>query len=297
MKAFRFFYRFTKGQQKGILALFSIIIIFQAGYYVISRNTIVNPVSVQAEEWLSLQAIIDSLKQQAVVGIVEDTVAYTTNKAVVYPFNPNYITDYKAYVLGLSSEEFAKLQVYRDEGKFIESAEDFKRVTGVHDTLLTKISPFFKFPDWVEYKHRAEEARAAYEKLVTLPIDINEAVEEDLVYVNGIGPVSAKKILRRRAQLGAYVSMEQLEEFKFSDNAVKGLKERFAIKGRPDIKRLNINTATAEQLSNFPYFNEAAVEVILKRRLDGKITDFDELSEINIFNDKKSKIIRLYLEY
>ena len=67
----------------------------------------------------------------------------------IFPFNPSFLTDFKGYTLGMSTEEIDRLLAFRKENKWINSVEDFKQVTKVSDSLLNKISPYFKFPDWV----------------------------------------------------------------------------------------------------------------------------------------------------
>ena len=49
----------------------------------------------------------------------------------------------------MSSEEIDRLLDYRKQNKWINSKEEFKKVTKVSDSLLDQISSYFKFPDWV----------------------------------------------------------------------------------------------------------------------------------------------------
>jgi len=301
-------FNLTKDQRKGILALCLLIIVVQAGYYFISATdfTSVEEKSVEEKQWLALQSKIDALKAKK--GEKQNT---------IYPFNPNFITDYKGYALGMTMEQIDRLHTFRKSGKWVNSAADFKEVTKVPDSLLVKISPYFKFPDWVNKKNQhqnngkheyasAEETSysnpnkfASGKAAVAKPaIDINLALEEDLVAVYGIGPAFAKKILRRRADLGAFVSIDQMEDFDFSPEALAGLRKSFKVGDSPQITTININTASLKQLSRFPYFNkDIAKAIITERSMKGKIVNFDELSKINEIFTLKSKIIHLYLEY
>jgi DNA uptake protein ComE-like DNA-binding protein len=297
----------TKDQRKGILALCLLIVGIQIAYYFISRTDFSSESGKSEEEkqWLALQSDIDALK-------AEKGKKHTT----IYPFNPNFITDYKGYTLGMSTLEIDRLHAFRKTGKWINSPADFKMVTRVPDSLLLKLSPYFKFPDWVIKKNQ-QQARNSQEyitaktstvtyldkfdnkKVVSKPaIDINSALEEDLIAVYGIGPASAKKILRRRADLGAFVSIDQMEEFDFSPEALAGLRKGFKVGNNPGVTTINVNTASLQQLSRFPYFNrDIAKAIITQRSMKGKIDNFDELSNINDIFTLKSKIIRLYLEY
>jgi DNA uptake protein ComE-like DNA-binding protein len=297
----------TKDQRKGILALCLLIVGIQIGYYFISGTDFSSESGKSEEEkqWLALQSDIDALKAKK-----------GEKQITIYPFNPNFISDYKGYTLGMSTVEIDRLHAFRKSGKWINSPADFKTVTKVPDSLLLKLSPYFKFPDWVIKKNQQQNGKTQEyttaktatvtnpdkfdnKKVVSKPaIDINSALEEDLIAVYGIGPAFAKKILRRRADLGAFVSMDQMEDFDFSPEALAGLRKGFKVGDNPRVTTINVNTASLQQLSRFPYFNrDIAKAIITQRSMKGKIDNFDELSNINDIFTLKSKIIRLYLEY
>lgn len=299
MKPFGFFLNFTKSQRTGILALFILIVIIQAVYYIATRYDLKTDrqISDEEAEWLGMQAAIDDLKA---VGIEKE--GYT-----IYPFNPNFISDHKGYTLGMSVAEIERLHKFRKTGKYLNSAADFQKVTKVSDSLLSVISPYFKFPEWVTAKNTTVANTAlktpSYSKQTerkSLPVmDINEALEEDLDKVYGIGPVFAKKILRRRTQFGAFVHMDQMDDFKeFSPDAIAGLKKHFKVNGNPVVTKININTASLNQLSYVPYFNKTlARAIITERSMRGTIVNIEELLKINDFPVEKVKIIALYLEF
>lgn len=294
------FYQYSKSQRKGIIALFFLLIAIQSIYYLIKSGTSNTSVpSTEEKEWLAHQTEIDALKAQK-----------QGKKDTIYPFNPNYITDYKGYTLGMSDAQIDKLLAYRKSGKWINSTADFKQVTGISDSLLARLSPYFKFPDWVNKKQHdlvtdnkttkpVESKPTVHKPVEKLKLDINTALEEDLVTVYGIGPAFAKKILRRRAELGAFVSMEQMTDFKeFSPEAIAGLQQSFKVGINPAVEKINLNTASLQQLTRFPYFNrEIAKAIITERSMKGKITNFSELLKINDIFTLKPKIISLYLEY
>lgn len=294
MKPFRFFFRFTKDQQKGIMALFVLIAIFQVSYFVICSIdfTSEEEKSAAEKEWLTHQEEIAAHKAKE--GMRKDT---------IYPFNPNYISDYKGYLLGLSVKQIDRLNDYRKSGKYVNSPSDFQEVTGVNDSMIAVLTPYFKFgkaftPDKplpISEKDGIDVNR----KTTVNYIDINTALEEDLVKVYGIGPYYAKVILKRRSALGAFVSMEQMNDFnEITPEAKTGLKKHFAVLHTPDISKVNVNTASLAQLSYFPYFNkDIARNIITQRSMDGKIKRIDDLLEIQNFPVDKLKIIALYLEF
>lgn len=277
------------------MALFIAILLFQAVYFIVSNIDLTSKKekSIQEKEWLAHQSEINALKAKK-----------RGHKDTIYPFNPNYISDYKGYLLGLSVEQIDKLHAFRKSGKYVNTAADFKRITGVHDTLLVKLSPHFTFGNFtVKAKHSPSQyntsAIASTTDSAVKVIDINDALEEDLVKVYGIGPYYAKVILRRRSALGGFVSMAQMDDFaEFSPEAKAGLKKRFAVVGKPTVEKINVNTASLLQLSRFPYFNrDIAKSIITERNMNGKLIKIDDLLKISGFPVDKEKIIALYLEF
>lgn len=292
--ALHFFYRFNKGQRKGIVALFLLILIFQAAYFVFTAFDFQTKEeeSAKEKEWLSQQPEIDRLKSRE--GGKEEK---------IYPFNPNYISDYKGYVLGMTAEQIDRLHAYRDSGKFINTPEEFRIVTKVSDSIFNRISPYFKFPEFKKKNTVAEVAVADVPaKNADMPlavIDINTAQEEDLMKVSGIGPQYAKMILRHRTQLGGFVSLEQMDDFSELPAEVAGrLKKQFIVNDSPQVTKINVNTASLSQLAYFPYFNRQLAKAILTQRsMKGKFSKIEELLEINGFPIEKKKIIALYLDF
>lgn len=293
MKPFRFFFRFTKDQQKGIMALFILIIIVQIAYFTISSVdfTSEKEKSANEKEWLSSQADITALKLKN-----------KNHRDTIYPFNPNYISDYKGYLLGLTTAQIDKIVTYRQSGGYMNSAHDFQTVTNVHDTLVDKLLPYFKFGKVpIHIAPKSDKHNDAVSKAYIIQVaDINDALEEDLIKVFGVGEYYAKVILKRRNALGgSFVSMEQMDEFtEFSAEAITGLKKHFNILSKPVINRININNASLLQLSRFPYFNrDIAKSIITERSMKGKLLNIDDLLKISAFPVDKEKIIALYLEF
>ena len=124
-----------------------IIILFQAIYFFADFSSESDSEALSREEIEAFQAQIDSIK---LARAEADTIK-------IFPFNPNYITDFKGYTLGMSVEEINKLHQFREENKWINSAKDFQKVTGVSDSLLATISPYFKFPNWVTEAEKKKE--------------------------------------------------------------------------------------------------------------------------------------------
>ena len=70
----------------------------------------------------------------------------------MYPFNPNYISDYKGYQLGMNVDEIDRLLAHREQSLYVNSAKEFQTITKISDSLLQKISSFFNFPNGFKRK-------------------------------------------------------------------------------------------------------------------------------------------------
>jgi len=280
---------YSKSQRIGIIFLFILIFVCQGIYFFNNFNSTENSPKEKAQ-WLSFQKEMDSLK------------LFKSNfKPTIYPFNPNFITDFKGYKLGMSVVEIDRLLAFRKQNKFVNSAEEFQQVTKVSDSLLKKISPYFKFPDWVKNK---KSFNNSYEKKdFSKPekkffLDINLASQEDLIKVYGIGEGLSKRILEQKEKLGAFVSMEQMNDvWGLSPEVIENLNKSFFVKNTSAIKKMNINSASIKELSQFPYFKyNLAKEIVTYRTMNGDIK-IEDLTKIKGFPVEKLKIIALYLEF
>ncbi|WP_299518519.1 helix-hairpin-helix domain-containing protein, partial [uncultured Flavobacterium sp.] len=225
-----------------------------------------------------------------------------STKPVIYPFNPNFITDYKGYKLGMSVEELDKLFAFRKENKYVNSAKEFQTVTGVSDSLLNAISPYFKFPDWVNQpkKQYTSYSNNKFEnKKPIVKVDINLATQEDLIKVYGIGPALSERILKQKESLGGFVSMEQMQFiWGLSPEVVENLNKHFIVTAEPKISKVDINNASVKELAKFPYFNYSiAKEIVTHRSMNGEIKNIEDLTKIKGLPSEKIKIIALYLEF
>ncbi len=288
------FIHFSKDQRKGLLALFVIIVGLQIAYCLIDFTPNDKP-SPEEQQWLSVQKEIDSLKSEQPKTVYK-----------MYPFNPNFITDVKGYKLGMTVEQIDRLLAFRKQGKFANSPEEFQKVTGISDSLLNVISPFFKFPDWVnkktdgkfQYSNTKSNWKEYPKKEKVQVVDINQATKEDLMKVYGIGDAISDRILKQREVLGAFVSMEQMSDvWGLSPEVIEKLEQGFKISISPKPNKININNASIKELGQFPYFRyPISKNIVTYRSMNGDIK-IEDLSKIKGFPVDKIKIIALYLEF
>jgi len=284
-------FKFTSTQRTGVLMVFVLIITFQILYYTIDLTQL-EPSSKEKLEWLALQSEIDTLKQHE-----------SHDASKVYPFNPNFITDFKGYKLGMSTAEIDRLLAYRKLNKWVNSAREFQQVTKISDSLLALISPYFKFPDWVNRKtannYKQYSKTGPPKKEIITIMDINLATQQDLIKIYGIGPALSERILKEKDKYGGFVSMEQMGFiWGLSPEVIENLNKHFKVFVVPNIKKININTASVKELAQFPFFRyQLAKEIVTYRSMNGEIHTAEDLSKIKDFPVEKANVIIKYLEF
>ncbi len=297
------------------------------------------------------QVQIDGLKQKA---LQKDTFK-------IYPFNPNFITDYKGYALGMSVAEIDRLHAFRAQNNYANSPEDFQQVTLISDSLLNVIAPYFKFPEWTQksskkYSVNSNAPREGLgevssvgsersqkgvlspersqkgilfpersqkgilfpersqkgilfpersQKGILFPErsrrgevkDLNQATVDELRQISGIGEKLSFRIIKFRDRLGGFLVDEQLYDvYGLKPEVIERALRKFTVLKKPKIKKININTASEEELAKLIYIKyEAAQNIVEYRNNNGSITSFDELKEIEGFPSDKIERIVLYL--
>jgi DNA uptake protein ComE-like DNA-binding protein len=269
--------------------LFFIIVILQLLYSFVDFNES-HSLSVEEKQWISLQK-----------NLIKTNDRYTSHYKV-YPFNPNFISDEKAYRFGMTLNQIQRLRDFRKQGKFANSVKEFQQVTGISDSILKVMAPQFKFPDWVTNPSTANYSKSNWKvfpkKQAIAILDINQATKEDLMKVVGIGDAISDRIIKQKELLGGFVSMDQMTEiWGLSPEVIYDLNKYFVIKSNPNNKKININSASIKELGQFYYFRyPLSKNIVTYRSMNGAIK-IEDLSNIKGFPLDKIKIIALYLEF
>lgn len=289
MDKIKSYFVFNSSQRNGILFLLLLV----SGFAVINNYidfTPENLLDTNSKEVLAVQKELDSIR----------TLLTESNQPKIYPFNPNFITDFKGYKLGMSSEEIDRLLDYRKQNKWINSKEDFKKVTKVSDSFLDQISSYFKFPDWISNpKPKYSDWRKGFkEKTFDQKIDLNSATQLELKKVNGIGEALSKRIIDYRDKLGGFTNDIQLYEVYGLDYQLTDkVRNDFTVKTPKEIIKMNLNKISASDIATVPGISfELAKRIWEFRVLNERIVDFIELKKIEGLTERKLQGIQLYLK-
>jgi DNA uptake protein ComE-like DNA-binding protein len=292
MKIFKSHFWYTKNQRNGILFLLIIIIFLQLILHFKNFDS-QQLVDLSQPKITSYNKQLDSLKKKS----------SKKKKFKIYPFNPNYISDYKGYQLGMNIDEIDRLLAYREQKLYVNSAKEFQTITKISDSLLKKISPFFKFPDWVQKKNKNKNNQQRYIPNSRVNVseitteDINKATLKDFTAIEGVDEYISERIIKYRSKLQGFSFKEQLFEVWGLDELMANkILSTFSIKNKPIIKKVNINTASFKEVLSNPYIDyELCIQIFDYKDEVAELQSISEIKNIEGFPIKKYNRIVLYL--
>lgn len=297
MNIFKSHFWYNKNQRNGILCLIAIIIALQVFYSFVDFSS-EEKQDTNTTELLAFQKQIDSLK----------AIEIENRKPKIYPFNPNFITDFKGEQLGMSISEIDRLLKFRKQNKWINSPKQFQQVTKVSDSLFNKISPYFKFPEWVTKRNNKSSKsfkktentyeKKEYKKREPKTTNINKATAEDFTTISGIGEKLSQRIIKYRSKLQGFSYDYQLYEvWNIDPEIIKKVLQTFKIEEKPVIKKLNVNTASFKEVLKNPYIDYELCKKIFDYRDEvAELQNISELKNIEGFPMNKYDRIVLYLK-
>jgi competence protein ComEA len=213
-------------------------------------------------------------------------------KAPVSKFNPNNYSLSDWMNLGLSEKQSVVVLKFTSRG--IYSEEDLKRIFVIPDVLFELIR------DSVVYSERFQnspnqESFKKQAKQITL-INLNTADTTEFMKVYGIGAFYAKQIIRYREKLGGYFTKEQLfEVWKMTNEAYDKIKDHVFISEK-DVKRININSVTIEELKVHPYLKWNQANSIVKMRIQRNgFKNIEEIKESVLIDSETYEKLFPYL--
>lgn len=109
-------------------------------------------------------------------------------------------------------------------------------------------------------------------------IEVNSATEEEYDKLYGIGKVFAERIVTFRNKLGGFYSIEQIKDvYGIQDSVFQNFKKHLTIKPKK-AKKININTASFEELTTNPYLFSTVAKQIIGYRT--KVKPFESVEDV-----------------
>ena len=213
-------------------------------------------------------------------------------KAPDSKFNPNTYSLSDWMNLGLSEKQSVVVLKFTSRG--IYSEQDLKRIFVIPDILFELIRDSVVYPERFQNSPNQESFKKQA-KQITL-INLNTADTTEFIKIYGVGAFYAKQIIRYREKLGGFFKKEQLfEVWKMTTDAYDKIKDHVFISEK-DVKRININSVTIEELKVHPYLKWNQANSIIKMRIQRNgFKNIEEIKESVLIDSETYEKLFPYL--
>jgi competence protein ComEA len=232
----------------------------------------------------------------------------------LFPFDPNHASTDQLEELGMPQFMAKRIDKYRSKGGKFRKKEDLLRIYDFPADLYNKLEPYITLASTParSVAFQPPEARAStsfkpgppraefksYVKPTIAPFDINTADTTQLIRLKGIGSKLSLRILKFRDGLGGFYSEKQFAEIFGLDSVALSELNKYARTITP-VRKLNINTATPEQLNSHSYLRNRKLATIIVnyREQHGPYQSAEDLKKVRILDEKTIEKLSPYLEF
>ncbi|HRO48150.1 helix-hairpin-helix domain-containing protein [Agriterribacter sp.] len=301
------YFNFSKKERYGIMALMVMLILLWFAPLVFV------PEEQPDEEGYALfRQDIEQLQQQGVRHRQnEDSIeaSYTSFAAVsaiepvsttLFYFDPNTLTPAGWQRLGISGRTIQTIQNFTAKGGRFYKAEDMGKIYGLRKQDYERLLPYVHIAvkEAEHKKERSAEAvsytRAKYNVHV---IPVNTADTTAFIALPGIGSKLANRIINFREKLGGFYTVEQIREvYGVSDSIFQQIRPYLECDASA-IKRININTASINELKAHPYVKYQVGNAVIQYRLQhGRFQNMDDLKQVHVMSDDLLQKLEPYIK-
>ncbi len=285
---------YTKKERNGILVLLSLIILFLLLPY--CYPYLINRKKYDYREFEKSIASLETIDKDSGNGFEKRTgknyypssqkdYPRTSSKGELFYFDPNTATiaDWKR--LGLRDKTIATIQNYLSKGGKFYKKEDIGKIWGLHQDEVDRLMPYVQIQSTGKtvYSPEKEYEKKEYKKPTysSTIIDINSADTAAFIALPGIGSKLSQRIINFRDKLGGFYKVEQIgETFGLPDSTFQKIKISFKI-ATTDIRKININTASVDEMKSHPYIRYALANAIAQYRTQhGKYNTVADIKKI-----------------
>ncbi len=231
--------------------------------------------------------------------------SYKPGEKLFY-FDPNTLTKEGWQDLGLKDKTIQTILNYRNKGGQFKKAEDLQRIYGFMQKDYERLAAFVR----IETKNKQTEAENSANKVESfktetafvhsaktpLSIDINSADTSAFIALPGIGSKLAARIVNFREKLGGFYSVDQVgETFGLPDSTFQKIKSFLHLKNT-SVRKININTATVDELKAHPYIKyNIANPIIAYRNEHGLFSKTEDIQKLMVITEEIYKKVSPYL--
>jgi DNA uptake protein ComE-like DNA-binding protein len=214
-------------------------------------------------------------------------------------FDPNNLPEDKWVRLGLSPAQARSVKKFEAAGGKFRYRQDVKKLIVVSPELYIELEPYIALPDEtlpdaanIGRNSRSSELPSRTPQI----IELNAADTLALVKLEGIGPVFARRIVAYRQKLGGFHSSGQLlEVFGFDQERLDLVAASINVDSAY-IRKINVNTAGADELRRHPYFTPVLAKTLVSfRNAHGPFKSLPDVMRCQLFSPELYRKLAPYL--
>jgi competence protein ComEA len=219
------------------------------------------------------------------------------------PFDPNTATESDLLGLGLDEKTVKNLLKYRENKGIFRNKEDLKKLYTFSDIDFIRLEKFIQIADNQGIgmpkspTNSKELISKNFEQKHSTIIDINQATNEDLLQLRGIGATFAARIITQREKIGGFATLEQLKEvYGLPDSTLQNIAPYLKLT-TPVYRKIYINKAAPDALTH-PYLTRKQAESLVRYRLNhGEFKNINDIKLTGVFSETNIEKLRPYISY
>lgn len=298
-KLFTDYFSFTKKERKGIIYAIVIIIIvalLPRFFHFFVKDEPIN--TTQFSKEISALEENSTKQKNTVKNSAQEYNDYTPSytkeeplKNELFYFDPNTASENDWVRLGVRQKTALTIQKYISKGGKFYKPEDLRKIYGLSKSDVERLIPYVSIASakmkFTTVQNPYPETNFYAKKIPIQPFDINVADTSAFIALPGIGSKLSKRIIGFREKLGGFYSVDQIAEtYNLPDSTFGKIKKYLAV-GSKTIKKININSATVEELKAHPYINYSIANSIVQyRQQHGNFRELNDIRKIMLISDE-----------
>ena len=208
----------------------------------------------------------------------------TSKKSELFTFDPNFISEQDMYRLGFYTKQIESFIKMRNQGKKVYCKGDFAKLYFVDEQCFRQLEPYITIDIEKLFGHKA--------------FDINTISAENLAAQTDIPLKDAQSIVNLREQLGGFYSVFQIRDCGIKYDKANIYSKSLYVFQCFEIKKININSLTEDELGNHPYITDKQAAAIAKFQSEkGKVMHIEDLRTLYCFDKNELTKIEHYFSF
>jgi competence protein ComEA len=313
------YFTFSKKEKRAVFIMLTMAIVFAllpALFPFLLKANEGEVIDVETQNRLSALTTVVEKNKQAVEDEPEPDHLYQPRQAYqkkyeqgqvkgeLFYFDPNTATEEEFIKLGVREKTITTILNYRAKGGKFFKPTDLERIYNLRHEEYERLLPYVQIETAAENQaasapvfSSSPSKKIEQKQQAAVTVDINTADTAQWKMLRGIGSGYAKRIVNFRNKLGGFVSVAQVAEtFGLPDSVYQTIKPYLKV-STASVTKINLNTATAEELKAHPYIKYSFANAIIQYRNEhGMYKAVSDLQKLSVIDQNLYQKIEGYLK-